>query len=66
MSKEVKPGLFRLEWSDEQKDSIYSLSDEEIDQFEREILQQGLNVLMPSMRGLETPTAEQAVRSKDD
>lgn len=51
MSKQVKPGLYELERPEEVEESLYSLSDEEIKEFEREVLTSGLDALLPSITG---------------
>lgn len=42
MAEQVKPGLYKAEWTEEERDELYSLSDAEIEDLKETLLRSGI------------------------
>lgn len=41
MAEQIKPGLYKAEWTEEERDELYSLSDSEIEDLKDTLLRTG-------------------------
>lgn len=43
MAEQIRPGLYKAEWDEDERDELYSLSDDEIEDLKETLLRSGID-----------------------